>query len=350
MQALNHLLKAQADIKRRQLSHESIGRRCGRQRQSQLRHLDAVRPRAAAPAADQLRDAEGRRAAAVRRRGFARPDQGPGAPAGRTAPASAGAGAHAPCRPGSAHASSRSSRASSPSCVSAPRSWCGKCQSLSRSPISPRSRATAPARTARRMDRRPAAAATATANRCARSRKQMRQAASDLRRGAPEQAGASDGRALEKLRDLERRMQSGQPDDRRRALGDMRLEARQLADGQRQVASDLGKVPSGEAGKDTLRRLAGDQARLADRLRAAAGGFETAGGDRPARERRRPEPGWRVARLPRETWPDLRIACSEPPTHFAGRPLRRALPTRRRRKISPDSSIGSPIASAWGPA
>lgn len=95
----------------------------------------------------------------------------------------------------------------------------------------------------------------------------MRQAASDLRRGSPEQASASEGRALEKLRDLERRMQSGQPDDRRRALGDMRLEARRLADGQRQVASDLGKVPSGEAGKDTLRRLAGDEARLADRLR-----------------------------------------------------------------------------------
>jgi hypothetical protein len=96
---------------------------------------------------------------------------------------------------------------------------------------------------------------------------QMRQAASDLRRGAPEQAGASGGRALEKLRDLERRLQSGQPDDRGREPGEMRLEARQLADGQRQLASALGKLPSGDAGRDALRRLAADQGRLADRMR-----------------------------------------------------------------------------------
>ena len=95
---------------------------------------------------------------------------------------------------------------------------------------------------------------------------QMRQAANDLRRGAPQDAGTSGGRALETLRDLERRLQSP-PDDRRRALGDLRLEAGQLADGQRQVAGELGTVPPGDAGKDGLRRLAGEQARLAERMR-----------------------------------------------------------------------------------
>jgi hypothetical protein len=95
----------------------------------------------------------------------------------------------------------------------------------------------------------------------------MRQAASDLRRGAQQDAGASGGRALEKLRDLERRLRSAQPDERLRALGDTRLEARELADGQRQVASELGSIPSGDAGKDALRRLAGDEARLAEGVR-----------------------------------------------------------------------------------
>jgi hypothetical protein len=73
----------------------------------------------------------------------------------------------------------------------------------------------------------------------------MRQAASDLRRGSSSGAGTSGGRALEKLRGLERRLQASRPDERRRALGDMQLEARQLADGQRQTASELSKGPTG---------------------------------------------------------------------------------------------------------
>lgn len=96
---------------------------------------------------------------------------------------------------------------------------------------------------------------------------QMRQAAGDLRRGAPEAAGASAGRALDTLRELERRLQKGAPDDRQRALGDIRLEASQLADGERQIASDLGKAPGGAAGIETRRRLAGEQDRLVERMR-----------------------------------------------------------------------------------
>ena len=84
-------------------------------------------------------------------------------------------------------------------------------------------------------------------------------------RGAPQDAGASGGR-ISRRYDLQRRLQSRQPDDRRRP-GDLRLEAGQLADGQRQVASELGTMPSGDAAKEALRRLAGDQARLAERMR-----------------------------------------------------------------------------------
>jgi Domain of unknown function (DUF4175) len=106
----------------------------------------------------------------------------------------------------------------------------------------------------------------------------MRQAASDLRRGSSSGAGTSGGRALEKLRELERRLQATRPDERRRALGDMQLEARQLADGQRQTASELSRVPQGDGSRDTLRRLAGDEERLADRARRLQAGLQQQAG------------------------------------------------------------------------
>jgi hypothetical protein len=98
----------------------------------------------------------------------------------------------------------------------------------------------------------------------------MRSATNDLRRQDPNQhaqPSAAAGRALDALRSLERQMQSNQPDERRRAVGDMQLEARQLADAQRQVASELGKAGSDGGGKDAVRRLAGEEERLADRTR-----------------------------------------------------------------------------------
>jgi hypothetical protein len=111
----------------------------------------------------------------------------------------------------------------------------------------------------------------------------MRGATNDLRRQDPGQAGqsgqagqgpqgaqgatAAGSRALEALRNLERQMQSGQPDERRRAMGEMQLEARQLADAQRQVASELGKVAPTDAARDAVRRLAGEEERLAERAK-----------------------------------------------------------------------------------
>ena len=95
---------------------------------------------------------------------------------------------------------------------------------------------------------------------------EMRSAASELRREDPTQATERGNRALQKLRELEQQLQAGAPDERRRAMGDMQLEARQLADGQRQVSSELGRVSQGEDGRDAVRRLAGEQERLADRV------------------------------------------------------------------------------------
>jgi hypothetical protein len=123
---------------------------------------------------------------------------------------------------------------------------------------------------------------------------EMRSAAGDLRRQDPTQASARGSRALDKLRDLERQLQAGSPspDDRRRALGEMQLETRQLADAQRQVASEVAKAGQGDAntGKDAMRRLAGEQERLAERVKRlqqglkqqAAGAASSGGKDKTA--------------------------------------------------------------------
>jgi hypothetical protein len=104
---------------------------------------------------------------------------------------------------------------------------------------------------------------------------EMRSAASDLRREDPAQASERGSRALEKLRELERQLQSSAPDERRRARGDLQLEARQLADAERQVEAELGKL--GQSAKDGLRRLAGEQERTAERARRLQQGLSQQG-------------------------------------------------------------------------
>jgi hypothetical protein len=111
----------------------------------------------------------------------------------------------------------------------------------------------------------------------------MQGAASELRRDNPGEASARGSRAAERLRDLEQRMRSAQPDDRRRALGEMQLESRQLADAQRRLGSESsggqtggtqiggrqigGRQIGGRQGDaaDRARRQAAEQERLADR-------------------------------------------------------------------------------------
>jgi hypothetical protein len=96
---------------------------------------------------------------------------------------------------------------------------------------------------------------------------EMQGATSDLRRQDPTQASARGNRALEKLKDLEQRMRSAQPDDRRRAVGELQLESRQLADAQRQLANEGRRQDqSGQHNTDAERRRAAEQNRLADRM------------------------------------------------------------------------------------
>ena len=94
---------------------------------------------------------------------------------------------------------------------------------------------------------------------------EMRNAAGDLRRQDPQQASARGSKVGEQLRGIEQRMQGARPDERRRAAGDLRLEAQQIADAERRLANEVSRTAAGAGGEDARRKLAGEQERLADR-------------------------------------------------------------------------------------
>jgi hypothetical protein len=116
----------------------------------------------------------------------------------------------------------------------------------------------------------------------------MRQAAADLRRGAPGQAGAA--RALQQLKDLEARLGSPAANERQRLFGEMQLEARQLADRQRQLAAALARIGQRNSGQDDLRRLAAEQERIAERTRKLQDGLgrQATTGGRDSRDQASP--------------------------------------------------------------
>jgi len=72
-------------------------------------------------------------------------------------------------------------------------------------------------------------------------------------------------------------MRTSPQDERRRTLGDLQLEARQLADAERRIASEADKVGSGRPDGDALRRLAGEQERAAERARRVQEGLKQQG-------------------------------------------------------------------------
>jgi hypothetical protein len=115
-----------------------------------------------------------------------------------------------------------------------------------------------------------------------RAAEQMRNAASEMRRQNAGGAAASGERAAQSLRQVERQMGGANTDARQRAAGDAQLEAQQIADGQRRIADEVSRLekdsqsgrqaargtPSGSdiGNSDALRRLAAEKDRLADRL------------------------------------------------------------------------------------
>jgi hypothetical protein len=90
----------------------------------------------------------------------------------------------------------------------------------------------------------------------------MARAAGGLERSQLGEAASQAEQAAERLREAERSMARQQPDETRRAAGDLQLEAAQLAEEERRVARQLRQ--SG-VGADQLRQLAGEQDRAADR-------------------------------------------------------------------------------------
>ena len=110
---------------------------------------------------------------------------------------------------------------------------------------------------------------------------EMQGAAGELRRDNPQQASARGGRAAERLRELEQRMRGTQPDDRRRAAGELQLESQQLADAQRRLGSEGGAQADAGERTDRARRRASEQERLAERAeRLEQGVRQLAGGER----------------------------------------------------------------------
>jgi hypothetical protein len=182
------------------------------------------------------------------------------------------------------------------------------------------------------------AGAQADASRLREASEEMRGAAADLRRDDPEQARARSARALDRLRATERQLQGSQPDERRRALGDMQLEARQLAEQQRRMAAQDRQQAS--ANDDGRRRLAGEQERLADRMQrleeqvrdlaSSAGQESQAGGvARAAREAQEQQLSRRMRDLARQLRDDAPGADGSEAGR-AGEPKARATDDSRR--------------------
>jgi hypothetical protein len=106
----------------------------------------------------------------------------------------------------------------------------------------------------------------------------MADAAKQLARGEVNGAADRSERTLARLRDLERMLRGTSPDERKRALGELQLEAEQMSEAQHRLSADArrlqqqGRSGSGTSG-DTLRRMAGEQERLAERANALRRGM-----------------------------------------------------------------------------
>ncbi len=104
----------------------------------------------------------------------------------------------------------------------------------------------------------------------------MRQAASDLRDGKLDEASARSSQARDTLRSMEQQMRGQQGRGGAPTLGDLQMEARQLADAQGQVAREAAAGGTGKAAADTMRRLAGEKERLADQVEHLGQGLSSA--------------------------------------------------------------------------
>ena len=126
-----------------------------------------------------------------------------------------------------------------------------------------------------------------------RAAEQMRNAANEMQRQNAGGAAASAEQAARALRQLEQQMRGSSASARQRTTGEMQLEAQQIADAQRRIASEMSRLEKDRSGSsaaagDAARRLAGDKEKLADRVDAL---------ERAAREAQRSSPGQEAAKF-----------------------------------------------------
>jgi hypothetical protein len=168
--------------------------------------------------------------------------------------------------------------------------------------------------------------------------REMRGAAGDLRRQDLETARERGERAAAELRELERELGEARPDERERALGRLQLEAREVADAQAQIAKEarqLGAQQKGGQADDATRRLAGEKARLADRverLERSTARLAAAGEPGPVAEAARDLDRERLSSRMRESASSLRQPSGaqgrEPADRAAGDPAEEARQAR----------------------
>ena len=94
----------------------------------------------------------------------------------------------------------------------------------------------------------------------------MRGASSGLRRVDLDAAGEQGQQALARLRRLEQELRSLDPEERMRAVAELQMEARALAERQRQVARETEQLKASAASQDARQRLADQQEQMADRV------------------------------------------------------------------------------------
>jgi hypothetical protein len=112
------------------------------------------------------------------------------------------------------------------------------------------------------------ASRTGEAGQIRRAAEQMQNAAKEMQRQNTDGAASSGEKAAESLRQTERQLRGGSAEARQRAAGDLRLEAQQVADAQRRIAAEMSRLEKDgqQASGDALRRIAGEKDKLADRV------------------------------------------------------------------------------------
>jgi hypothetical protein len=97
---------------------------------------------------------------------------------------------------------------------------------------------------------------------------QMQRAAEEMKRQQSGQAAESAAAAADRLRQIEQQARGTSADARQRAAGELQMEAQQVADAQRRIAAESARLQKdGQgAGADAQRRLASEKEKLAERV------------------------------------------------------------------------------------